>query len=144
MQTFLWGRKNTHISTSLPTTESWSMNGKGQVVWWGKICFLTTSAFLNNHSYLPPPQKEVIFPPFLLCTTISAPLISALPPANYFFSFINLLCAPLFPAPPFFFPSQQHRSALPIRYTLLLFVNTFPLCSLCALVCSPWNSPFSN
>lgn len=108
IHTYLWDSTHRQATTN---NRSWSMNDR-QVVCSEEICFLYSSAFPNNHSFS------------------LAPLVSALPTAHHFLSFINLLCKPLFSNPSFLFFSVLQFFLFDAYFSSQ--IHYFP-CSMCAL-----------
>lgn len=140
--------KRTHTHNRKSVNEWEGASGLEGLCWW-KIWLLSTSAFLNTHSYLPSPQEERSFLfSFLLGITVLSPS------PHFCFPLLLQPFLPrliyLLPSSPFIQPPPPFISFIFSSILPFFFDPTPPFCSPpsstapCCLLCSRWNSPFSN
>lgn len=142
MCTLIHARASTGGSQAqMPTIESRSMNGRGQVLWWWQIWLLSTSAFLNTRSYLPSPLEERSFlfylSPPLSPSSFPLSLFSAQPSLQTHLSSSHLSLYTSLAHFPVFFFQESLVDYFHFQSTLSLTIPSF-------LFYSQWNSPFSN
>lgn len=134
-ETCIYKCANTHNRKSVNEWEG--AGGRAGLCWW-KIWLLSTSAFLNTHSYLPSPQEERSFLfSFLLCITVLSPsphLCFPLLLQPFLPSHLSTPLLSFYILPPFIFssilPFKKNKKILLPHSTLLLAIPSFLLCSL--------------